>query len=339
MLLGIIIATVAMIASCDVPLVGDAVATPQREMLLAKRPTLDSNTSCKACHAEAFAAWRASRHAKAGRNPAFNFEYGSHPGTWCMGCHAPRSKRDLKLATARRQGVDCITCHVKDGQLHSRTRAASSPHKTATDASFGGPSMCAGCHQFNFPVLSAKGDLVRYTDQPMQNTFGEYRASGTTAECIDCHMAKGSHRFEGAYVPSKVQEALNVSLCGDATAYQVSIANALSAHNVPSGGVNRAIVLTLYRTDNPQGRQQYRMERLYDGPVGERRKRKDTTLVPGGRATWTIPRTLLGLGTPKELVLAGDFYFGTDPNPKAPKARVEIFETAFDAASLKDCDE
>ena len=197
--------------------------------------------------------------------------------------------------------------------------------------------MCAGCHQFNFPVLSAKGDLVRYTDQPMQNTFGEYRASGTTAECIDCHMAKGSHRFAGAYVPSKVQEALKVSLCGDTTAYQVSIANALSVHNVPSGGVNRAIVLSLYRADNPHGRQQYRMERLYDGPVGERTKRKDTTLAPGASATWTIPRTLLGLGSPKALVLAGHFYFGTDPNPKAPKARVEIFETTFDVASLEDC--
>ena len=175
---------------------------------LGKEPALDSNVSCKACHEATFSAWRASRHAKAGRNAAFNFEYDSHPGSWCMGCHAPRSTSDLKLPRARSQGVDCLTCHVRAGVLHARTRSPSSPHKTQTSESFGGPTMCAGCHQFNFPVLGAKGELLRYTEQPMQNTFGEYRNSGSKAECIDCHMQAGTHRFPGAYVPDKVQEAL-----------------------------------------------------------------------------------------------------------------------------------
>jgi hypothetical protein len=197
--------------------------------------------------------------------------------------------------------------------------------------------MCAGCHQFNFPVLTAKGDLVRYTDQPMQNTFGEYRDSGSNAECIDCHMQKGSHRFPGAYVPEKVAEALKVALCRDEVGYQVSIKNVLGAHNLPSGGVNRAIVLSLHSADNPEGRRQYRMERLYDGPVGARKKRKDTTLVPGAVATWSIARTLLGLGKQDDLVLAAHFYFGTDPNPKAPKAKVEILTKHYPAASVPNC--
>jgi len=197
--------------------------------------------------------------------------------------------------------------------------------------------MCAGCHQFNFPVLSAKGALERYTDQPMQNTFGEFRDSGSSAECIDCHMEKGSHRFPGAYVSEKVQEALEVALCRDEAGYHVSIKNALGAHNLPSGGVNRSIVLSLHSADNPEGRREYRMERLYDGPVGARKKRKDTTLGPGAVATWSIPRTLLGLGKQKDLVLAAHFYFGTDPNPKAPKAQVELFRKTYRAVALANC--
>ncbi len=198
--------------------------------------------------------------------------------------------------------------------------------------------MCAGCHQFNFPVLSPKGDLVRYTKQPMQNTFAEFRDSGSGAECIDCHMQRDGHRFPGAYVSEKVLEALKVDLCRDATGYQVAIENALSAHNLPSGGVNRAIVLSLESEENPSGRRHYRMERLYDGPVGARKKRKDTTLQPGAKATWKIAGTLLGLGKQERLILAAQFYFGTDPNPKAPKAKVQVFKRGYAAQDIERCE-
>ena len=71
--------------------------------------------------------------------------------------------------------------------------------------------------------------------------------------------------------------------------------------------------------------------------MGARTQRKDTTLEPGEKATWTIPRTLLGLGAQEALVLAAHFYFGTDPNPRAPKAKVEIFETTYSAENIPAC--
>ena len=280
---------------------------------LAEPPSLAKNASCKECHQAAWAQWKSSRHAVAGTNSTFKFEYQSHPGNWCLGCHAPRKQVQEPALThkrALRAGVDCLSCHMQEGQLVSASKADSSPHQTKVDGNFGSTDMCAGCHQFNFPVLSPKGELISYTDQPMQDTANEFRRSAMSSsgtECVSCHMPGGSHAFPGAYDAKQVRKALQLSVCQNQTALQVTISNRLQAHNLPSGGINRAIVLSLWAANNPGGVRKYRLERLFKGPLGKRVKRKDTTLGPGQSATWKVLRSYLSLDEVKTIHLQSQF--------------------------------
>ncbi len=238
-------------------------------------------------------------------------------------------------------GVDCITCHLKGDSFLSRMKSPNSPHNTKNDPDFGSPNMCAGCHQFNFPVLDAKGQLLHYTKQPMQNLVAEYNtspAAATGVECITCHMpTSGGHRFPGAYDAKLVTSVLDIQLCKTAAAIKVRIQNTSSAHNLPSGGVNRSIVLRLWDASSPSRKKSYRLERLFDGPVGKRVKRKDTTLAPGAVANWTVPLSLLTSSVPKHLVLDTDFFFGTDPNRNHPTTQRKLSTHTYSYSSIADC--
>jgi hypothetical protein len=309
---------------------------------LAESPPLLDNDSCKTCHRAEWKEWKASRHSVAGNNPTFTFEYSAHPGNWCLQCHAPRmgAEETLKKKRAMAQGVDCLTCHVKQGQLISSSHAAHSPHDTKVMSDFGDAKSCATCHQFNFPELDERGELVRYTDQPMQNTAAEFFASEMAkngAECTDCHMPAGSHQFPGAYEPHQVRKALATSLCKTSNALQVQIKNALLAHNLPSGGINRAIVLNLWPDTQSDRTREYRLERLFKGPIGRRGKHKDTTLEPGQEAIWSIPISLLTPPTPRVLHLRSQFYFGTDPNRHRPVSKITIDKTSVKWSQVPSC--
>lgn len=305
-----------------------------------------SNKSCKSCHRKEWKEWRASQHFGAGKNAVFLYEYNAHPGKWCLKCHAPRSKananlRPLAKRPAMRQGVDCITCHFKEGQLTSRAKADKSPHDTHVDKDFGAPAMCAGCHQFNFPKLDSKGSLIHYTSQPMQNTYAEFQkspAAARGAECISCHMPTGrGHRFPGAYDSKMVSSALGISLCREESALRLTIRNKLQAHNLPSGGVNRSIVIDVSAAKGSRRPRRYRLERLFDGPIGKRVKTKDTTLTPGQWKTWSVPYSLLSLNTPDDFVVESKFFFGTDPNHNFPTTQYRIDRTETSRNAIPTC--
>jgi len=307
----------------------------------ASTPSVLDNASCENCHQAQWKEWKASRHSDAGENAPFNFEYEGHPGDWCLNCHAPRMSSDnLPKATARKQGVDCLSCHVREGKLYSTSKAQTSPHKTIADSSFGDTNMCAGCHQFNFPELDHKGSLIQYTAQTMQDTANEFRRSTIAkagGSCTDCHMPKGRHTFPGAYSAEQVQKALRVDLCQAPTSLQVTITNELLAHNLPSGGVNRALVVQLWEGSRPQAVREYRLERRFIGPIGKRVKTKDTTLKPGKSATWNVRRSYLGAKTPTELHLRSQFFLGTDPNRHKPTSKVDIEHQKIPWKSITEC--
>jgi hypothetical protein len=141
---------------------------------------------CGACHVAEQAEWAGSRHAAAWIDPIFQAEFAHGRPEWCIGCHATEADRD--------RGVGCTACH---------------PGGAAADAS---PDACARCHEFNFPVLGQHGRLLRYTDEPMQATVSQWRASSLagTVECGDCH---GEHGFRGSHDPALVASALELEVC------------------------------------------------------------------------------------------------------------------------------
>lgn len=306
-------------------------------------PPLLDNASCENCHQATWKEWKASRHAVAGDNAPFNFEYEGHPGNWCLGCHSPRmtmASAQLAKADARKQGVDCLGCHLRDGMLYSASKSKDSPHATVADTTFGNTDMCAGCHQFNFPELDSKGSLIRYTQQTMQDTANEFlrssvgKAGGT---CTDCHMPRGSHQFPGAYSATQVQKALGVDVCQTPSELRVTVTNKLQAHNLPSGGVNRALVLQLWEAGRPKGVREFRLERRFRGPIGKRVKIKDSTLAPGKSTIWRVQRSYLQAPKPGEIHLRSQFFLGTDPNRNKPTSKVDIGYQKIPWASLPGC--
>lgn len=99
--------------------------------------------SCKACHPEAYAAWRASKHARA---------YDSLTQTQkddarCVTCHAP------DLAAQEIAGITCETCHG-GGQYYAPEYVMRDPELSRL-VGLNDPSekLCRSCHDASSPSL------------------------------------------------------------------------------------------------------------------------------------------------------------------------------------------
>ncbi len=237
---------------------------------------------CASCHPAEWQEWQGSRHAAAWIDPVFQAEFARGRAAWCVGCHAPlapdATAPDPALAD---QGVACAGCHARGGHMVSARRGARSPHDTVVDPGFGSPAFCAGCHEFNFPVLGARGRLDHYTDEPMQATVSQHRASGIAAECTDCH---GDHSFRGSHDAELVASALDVATCRRGGAIEVAVANRGAGHNIPSGGVHRRMVLRAWTSRAPERMQEASLGRRFRPLAGGGKQTLSDTTIPPGRA-------------------------------------------------------
>jgi hypothetical protein len=289
-----------------------------------------SAEACGGCHQAAFAEWQDSRHRLAWTNDLFQYDYRKSPRAWCRNCHAPLAaqQRDIYQNTLAGEGVNCVACHVRDGVMYARTRRAGSPHETRTDTGFGGPSYCAGCHQFNFPVFDDAGNFAHYSDEPMQNTVAQHRARNDTDECLDCHG--GGHRFPGAHDETMLARALEMSLCKTSTQeLQFRIRNRGAGHNVPTGDVHRHIVVTAWRSTAPELLQLLFLGRRFQLRAGGGRETIwDSTLPPGAERLWKIPVAELG-PDPEPVNVEARYLFGASdrlPGVGEPTFRVIFWE-------------
>ena len=99
--------------------------------------------SCKACHAEAFASWRTSKHARAFDSLSSQQKADAR----CTTCHAP-DLREQKVA-----GVTCETCHG-GGQYYAPQYVMKDPELSRL-VGLVDPSerQCRGCHDASSPSL------------------------------------------------------------------------------------------------------------------------------------------------------------------------------------------
>jgi len=260
--------------------------------------------ACAACHAAEVADWKHSRHGQAFRNAIFQREYRQQPLDWCVHCHAPLQSQfdEVKRGGGplSDEGVGCAACHVRQGQILSRSRSEKSPHNTLVQEDFGGPDFCAGCHQFNFPLFAqpgGRGQVSGYSPFPMQDTVAQFKKGPHHGRrCGDCH-SRGSagHRFPGAHDPAMLSRALSYTLCRWGDNLQVVLQNQGAGHNVPTGDVHRHILLRLWRSDHPERLFEYSLGRRYEVvPSGGKRTVLDTTLPADGSRTVTAQLSRLG---------------------------------------------
>jgi hypothetical protein len=239
--------------------------------------------ACRSCHAAIVDEWSQSRHALAWRAGIFQHEYRARPQPWCVNCHAPLTTQQAGTRTA--QGVDCATCHVREGKLVSKTRGAQSPHATVADASFGSPAYCADCHEFTFPVLDDHGVANEMTQFPMQNTVASFRAGPFANErdgCMTCHGSRTNHAFAGGHDPGMREAALELTWCKRGASLDVGVRNANAGHSVPTGDIHRHMYLRVWRSTAPEAMFQAYFGRRFE-PVdgGGKRTIWDSTIAPG----------------------------------------------------------
>lgn len=265
----------------DHPVRGGAVAS-----VAAPVRTIDPRPSaCGQCHEAAVAQWRGSMHAHAWNNPVFRAEYDAAPAASCRGCHDP---------SATATGVDCATCHVRDGAVVAvrRTARGQAAHPIVVDAMLTEVSACASCHQFNFT-----DDGIHDPTELLQSTVQEWRtqSAANSATCQDCHMEREfsavDHRFAGLHDAELLRSAVDIEVLARRTSagvdVEVTVAAANVGHAVPTGDVFRRGVLTVQTDDGAQ--EQLVMQRWlarttdHDGEGSHVRTVDDTRVPPPGQ--------------------------------------------------------
>ena len=268
--------------------------------------TAMSAQACEACHPAEHAEWSASRHGHAFSNPIFQREYSAHPDEWCVHCHAPLTTQLEEIRAGAgplaAEGVSCIACHVREGRILAARARPGSPHRTDVRADFGGPQFCAGCHQFNFPLLDNATPGLRtrvtgYTSHPMQNTAAEHAAGGRASEpCRSCHASPAGHSYPGGHDATMLERALGLDVCRERGRVVASVTNRGAGHRVPTGDVHRHLAVRLWRASAPERLQEHFLLRHFEPAAdGGKLLVEDTGLAPGQtRAYRAVARALGG---------------------------------------------
>ena len=218
-----------------------------------------TNESCGKCHQREYDQWLASRHHAAALNENFVAQF-SHRDVgrkqWCLNCHAPFNTGGEYLPTQEPhgigrsfqqqadwldRGVDCLSCHVRDGQVlvTNVTDKAVQAHPVRVAPELATAEFCAGCHQFrlkdpDFPD-AMHGDL----QQASLEEFLEFRANGgAESACHECHMREGDHRMPGGYSDEMLNEALELEVTAR---WQENLQMVLVTVDVSAGHVGHRI--------------------------------------------------------------------------------------------------
>ncbi len=288
---GVVATTVVSVA-----VAGPAVALRPRDTVAEPVATADaidpSPEACARCHGDVVDAWRGSMHAQAFADPIFRAELDPAPAASCLGCHDPAGGR------TGTHGVDCATCHVRDGEvLATRVSAAGRRvHPMRVDPQLGSVERCGTCHQFDH-----EDDGIHDPTEPLQATLDEWRGSDAARDglgCVDCHMpsrgrARG-HDLPGLGAAALVGEAVTVRVRPHRTEagldVEVAIAGDVIGHAFPTGDIFRQAVLTVRTSDGAeQTRSLQRWEARTADPDGDDthvRTVDDTRVPPPGKGYW-----------------------------------------------------
>jgi hypothetical protein len=202
-----------------------------------------SARSCLPCHADVVTQWSESAHGGAFTNSLFRASFKYERRAWCVNCHAPLPEQ--ASGPLRGEGVNCAACHMRDGAIlaaRPATAAAAQAHPIVVEPRLAQADLCAGCHQFNWPLTM---EPVLYGPHPMQNTVAEWQERQDAKTCVDCHMV-GGHRMPGGHDVGWVRRALEVSIAARSRQQlRVQLRSHDVGHAVPSGDPFRRLVVQL----------------------------------------------------------------------------------------------
>ena len=272
-----------------------------RGLVAAPIPQADSGyerpDECRACHEQAWRAWKFSRHSHAATGDLFHVGFGVEPMRWCLTCHSPQEP-DPDRALDHGEGVTCAACHNRPGGLATATppeRWGNSPHRLVYDPGLASGKTCSSCHQSDIPI----------SKNINQDTMDEWKRAGgeKLGRCIDCHMPRApgtSHQFVATRDADFLKRSIPVEARfmenDGATELEIAIGPARTGHMVPTGDPFRELALVWSVSDaggqvvasgeELLGR---RSRTVKDAAGKPHMQEKDERLAVGERKTWRHP--------------------------------------------------
>jgi hypothetical protein len=170
-----------------------------------------SAKECKGCHEETHKDWKEGMHGKAWTDSLFQNAFRIEPQEWCVNCHAPLSEQKREFLDKGKgnsdksllaEGINCVACHVRNGKVLGSRNFKDEYHEVIQFDYLSSSEFCENCHQFNFPRFQK--DKIHYSTEPMQNTFTEWKNSGITRTCQDCHY--DGHKLLGNHNPERLKK-------------------------------------------------------------------------------------------------------------------------------------
>jgi len=250
--------------------------------------SLPSAQACGTCHAEVFAEWKETLHARAWSDPVYRMSAGRPPKSECRSCHIPEpilfdrfdvsyGYRPYTRSSDLDDGVGCVACHFREDRSVAAGRTARAPCRPVADGRIRSAEFCGSCHN------------------PTHDAYFEWKTSAAAkrgTSCVDCHLTpvdrpggrRGwSHRFPGGDDPEMVRRAVRTSCSVESGEVVITLEN-LTSHKFP-GEVPSRVFHILLRHDS--GEETLSFRRPNKSEVGW----KDNRLLPDERRTirWKIP--------------------------------------------------
>ena len=269
---------------------------------------------CGGCHADRYAEWRSSLHAKAFSPGLVGQLLGMDrsEAESCMNCHAPLAEQKAAFAAARARnrghvaaasglaaaGNSCAGCHRRAHRTYgppARQTGATGPGRA--DAPHGGvvraagferSEFCAVCHQFP-PDQAVNG-------KPLQNTVAEWQASPQARRgetCQTCHMPERQHLWRGVHDPAMVARGLTWKTESTPEGVRIELTNSGVGHAFPTyvtpKTVIRAVPLDAAGRPLEAGAVEHVIQRRVVFEGGDWVEKHDTRLMPGEKAVLLAP--------------------------------------------------
>lgn len=240
---------------------------------------------CGVCHKEIYEEWKTTVHARAWTDDYFQIDwYFDKKKQNCLNCHTPFQNQQEQLvlgfnnddpwdpilrenpdfdAEFQKEGVTCVSCHVKEGQIIGPFGTTGAPHPVKVSPEMtSGWQICSRCHVIKGSFSFSMGTLNICT------TITDIEANNIEPDCIGCHMPetfrplvegfpkrKGrKHLWRGGHSPEMVIQALQVEIRekskeGNRFEYEIKTTNVGTHHRLPTGTPDRHILLRVSLLD------------------------------------------------------------------------------------------
>lgn len=247
-----------------------------------------SSKDCGVCHQTHYNEWKFSTHANAWTDQQFQAELKKETSPFmCINCHVPLQNQQEFIIKGlvdgdiyqpvkepnphfdkelQQEGINCASCHVRNGAILGPTGTTKAPHKTIKDTLHLSEKLCIKCHN---AVAVITQDLACTFETGDEWKNGPYFGK---KDCKTCHMEpvtqeivegygkrlSHSHFFPGSgipkldtlqtkilngfeYYPSEIKKKYLIT---DSIFYQIKIKNENAGHKVPTGDPERFFMIS-----------------------------------------------------------------------------------------------